>query len=343
MKKLTVLYLACLFVTEKLSGQDIHFSQYFVAPQLISPSSFGVLNSFEAGLQYKGQWNSFTNGYTSFAAVTNKSFKKQENVNSSKAYVSAGLNLILDKAGDNQLTHFKAEIPVNITKRVSSRGFLSAGLYAGFGQLAVKNDDLTWGSQFDGYEYNAALGSNETSVLQSKNYLDCGVGLSFVTLQKEKETISLKNNMGISVSHLNRPDYSLYGMPDQRLNMRINFYEYYHLYLRNSSLSVIPSVLFQYQANAYELVLGASVRKAFKESADTRQSLSLGLFYRLQDMCALTCMAELGKYSIGLNYDFNISKLMTTSRSFGGLEISVKMNNPFRYALASSKVMGKQF
>lgn len=343
MRKLAFIYLVSLLATKNLSGQDIHFSQYFVAPQLINPSGFGVLNSFEAGLQYKGQWNSFTNGYTSFAVFANKSFKKQKDVNSSKAYCSAGLNFSVDRAGDNRLSHFKAEVPVNVTKRVSSKSFLTAGLYVGFGQLSVRNDNLTWGSQFDGYQYNSSLGNNETSVLQSKNYLDCGAGLSFVTLQKDKELSALKNNVGFSISHLNRPDYSLYGMPKQRLNMRINFYEYYHFYFKNSSLSLIPSLLVQYQASAYEVIVGANVRKVFKESVDSRQSLSVGLFYRLKDMCAVNCMVDLNKYSIGLNYDFNISKLIASSRSFGGLEISVKMKTPFKYASGGSKTMGNQF
>lgn len=342
MRKLLFLYLAGAVVTTELSAQDIHFSQFYVAPQLINPSSFGIVNSFEAGVQYKGQWNSFTGGYKSYAAFVNKSFKKKDLLNSSKAYLSAGLNVIMDKAGDNQLSNVKAEIPFNVTKQISGGTFLTAGLYAGFGQLSSGNANYTWGSQYDGFEYNSSLANNETRIVQSKSYLDVGAGLSLVTLQKGKEGTTLRNNLGFSISHLNRPDYSLYGTPDERLNMRINFYEYYHHYLDNSSLSIIPSVLFQYQASAYELVLGANFRKAFKESPDTRQAVSLGLFYRLQDMCAVSCMAEVGKFNVGLNYDFNISKLMTSSRSFGGLEISLKMSNPFRYVAPTSKTMEKQ-
>lgn len=341
MRKL-LFYVAATVVTSNIFGQDIHFSQYFVAPQLINPSAFGVINAFEGGVQYKGQWNSFTKGYTSFAAFANKSFKKQTNVNTSKAYFSAGVNFIFDKAGDNQLTHFKAEIPVNVTKKLTSNSFLTAGLYVGFGQLSVKNDNFTWGSQFDGYEYNSALGSNETGVLQSKNYIDCGVGLNHITLQKGKEVSSPKNIVGFSVSHLNRPDYSLYGMSGEQLNMRINFYEYYYINA-SSSVNVIPSVLVQYQGSAHEVVLGVNVRKAFKETVDSRQALTVGLFYRFQDMCALNCMMEFNKINVGLNYDFNVSKLTTSSKSFGGLEVSVKMVNPFRYTPIATKIIGNQF
>lgn len=342
-----LLYLFSVLVLNDLIGQDIHFSQYYVAPQLINPSAFGALNSFEGGLQYKGQWNSFTNGYTSFAAFANKSFKKQKDANSSRAYFSAGLNVIYDKAGSNQLTHFKAELPVNVTKKVGSSSFLTGGLYAGFGQLAAKNDNFTWGSQFDGYQYNSALGSNEVNTLQSKSYLDCGAGLTFITLSKGREAAANapQNVTGFSISHLNRPDYSLYGTSSQKLGMRINFYEYYHIYFANSPFSLVPSLLVQYQSKAYELVVGTYLRHAFKDNSEkSSKYLSIGAFYRLQDMCALSCMIEMNQYSLGVNYDFNISRLITTSRSFGGLELSLKMNSPFQYApKAAGNIQGNKF
>ena len=342
MRKRFLLYLfPSLFVTNAFC-QDIHFSQYFVAPQLINPAGFGVINSFEAGIQYKGQWNSFTNGYTSFAAFANKSFRKEKDVNTSKAYMSAGLNVVYDKAGANNLTHFKAELPVNVTKKVSANGFLTGGLYLGFGQLAVKKDDFTWGSQYDGYQYNSALSSNELNNLENKNYLDVGIGINYVLLPKEKNLADMnspKNVIGFSVSHLNKPDFSLYGSNDQRMGMRINFYEQYHLNFDNSFYSLVPSIMVQYQLSAYEVIFGTYLKKSFKENADGKNTkhVSIGAFYRLRDMCALSCFFELNKYSIGVNYDFNISKLLNTSRSFGGLEISLKMNNPFKYANNETK------
>jgi type IX secretion system PorP/SprF family membrane protein len=340
MRKRLFLYLLSPLMIHSAFGQDIHFSQYFVAPQLLNPSAFGALNSFEAGMQYKGQWNSFTNGYTSMAAFVNKSFRSKKDQDADKAYLSAGLNVIYDKAGSNPLTHFKAELPVNVTKRVSNTGFFTAGLYAGFGQLSANNDKFTWGSQFDGYQYNSALGNNEVASLQNKGYVDVGAGITYLTIRKGKDATEVgspQNILGFSVAHLNRPEYSLYGSGDV-LGMRINFYETYYWHFRNSAFSMVPSVMLQYQSKAYEVILGTFLRKMYKEGdASSRgRYIGLGAFYRLQDMCALSCFVELDNYSLGLNYDFNISKLVTSSRSFGGLEISLRMNSPFQYTYKSS-------
>lgn len=343
MRKQLFLCLLSTLVINKVFAQDIHFSQYFVAPQLINPAGFGVLNSFEAGLQYKGQWNSFTDGYTSFAAFANKSFKTKAEVNSKKAYASAGLNVIYDKAGSNPLSHFKAEIPLNVTKQLTNAGFMTAGIYLGYGQLSVKPEDYTWGNQFDGSAYNSGLSSREAALGQTKSYVDAGAGLTFVSLRKGAEATSVQNMFGVSVSHLNRPDVGLAG--SSALGMRINVYEYYHFYFKNSPLSIVPSVLFQYQLKAYEVILGANLRRAFKDAVDPKKTkyASIGLFYRLQDMLAVNAMMELNNFSIGVNYDFNVSKLQTSSKSFGGLEISLKLNRPFNYSYKeSSKLIDKK-
>jgi hypothetical protein len=154
------------------------------------------------------------------------------------------------------------------------------------------------------------------------------------------------NVIGFSVNHLNQPDCSLYGMPGAKLGMRINFYEYYHIYLKNSSTSIIPSVMLQYQSKAYEVVVGASVRKGFKNAeADvkTTKYASVGLFYRVNDMFALNAMVQLSNYSLGVNYDFNVSKLTASSKSFGGLELALKINRPFQYSYKnSSKLIDKK-
>lgn len=324
-------------------GQDIHFSQYYMGPQLINPAGFGALNSFEAGLQYKGQWNSFTNGYTSMAAFVNKSFRKEANVNTSKAYLSAGLNVVYDKAGSTSLTHFKAELPVNVTKRISSSSFLTAGLYIGYGQLAANAGSFTWGNQFDGSSYNSSLSSNEATVGQTHSYLDCGVGLSHVAVKKGVEQNLPLNVFGFSVSHLNQPNYSLYGSGGA-LGMRVNFYDYCNLYLANSPLSIVPSVLVQYQSKAYELVLGAALKRMFRDANDPKKtkSASVGVLYRMSDVCALNCMLEMNNFNFGINYDFNVSKLITSSRSFGGAELSLKMVNPFQYSYKNSKLLEKK-
>lgn len=327
-----------LFASVILRGQDNHFSQYFIAPQFINPAAFGVFNSFEAGMQYKGQWNTFTRGYRSYAAFVNKSFKPRRG-DDRKSFASIGLNVIYDRAGDNQLTHFKTELPLNITTKLKKGGFFAGGIKVGFGQLALRSNNFTWGNQFDGFEYNSSLSSNELSTTITKFYFDCAAGISYSTYRKRKgfvETAEPKNLIGLSVDHINKPNYSVLSSGADRLKMKFNFYEYHHLYVSGSDLSFIPSLLAQYQGGAYEVIVGTYVRR--KYNTDSKYTgvkkgkyVSLGVFYRLKDACSVNLMLELKNYSFAVNYDLNVSKLRNSSKGMGGLELSITVNDATRY------------
>lgn len=337
MRKL--LFIFAIIAVIDLRGQDPHFSQFFVAPQFINPSAFGVFNSFEAGMQYKGQWNAFTRGYRSYAAFVNKSFKAKRESNDYKSYAAIGLNIMYDRAGDNQLTSFKTELPFNVTTKVNSGGFLSGGIKVGFGQLSLKSNNFTWGNQFDGFEYNPAISSNEYGPTFTRFYFDCAAGISYSTYNKRRgfiETAEPKNLIGLSVNHFNRPNYSIAGVQKDRLKMRFNFYEYHHLYLEGTDISFIPSVLAQYQGGAYEVIVGTYIRK--KYNSDSKYTgykkgkyMSLGFFYRLKDACAVNLMLEMKNYTFAVNYDLNVSKLRNSSKSMGGLEFSITVNDATRY------------
>jgi type IX secretion system PorP/SprF family membrane protein len=321
-----------------LNGQDNHFSQFFIAPQFINPSAFGVFNSFEAGVQYKGQWNSFTSGYKSYAAFVNKSFKPQPG-DDRKSFAAMGLNVVYDKAGSNQLTHFKMELPFNVTTKLNNRGFLAGGIKVGFGQLALKSGNFTWGNQFDGFEYNPAFSSNEFNSAVTRFYFDCAAGISYSTFNKTRgfvESSEPKNLIGLSVNHINKPNYSVLSGQRDRLKMRFNFYEYHHLYASGTNLSFIPSVLAQYQGGAYEVVVGTYVRRMF--FTDSKYTgikkgkyVGLGVFYRLKDACSVNLMVELKNYTFAVNYDLNVSKLRNSSKGMGGLELSITVNDATKY------------
>ncbi|MBA3665582.1 MAG: type IX secretion system membrane protein PorP/SprF, partial [Bacteroidetes bacterium] len=108
MKK--VFTIGFIIAAVKLFAQDIHLTQYFVAPQSINPAAFGVLNDFEAGVQYKSQWNSFTKGFTTYSAFVNKQIRLKKK---KSGFFAVGLNCAYDKAGDGSFTSIVGGLPVN--------------------------------------------------------------------------------------------------------------------------------------------------------------------------------------------------------------------------------------
>lgn len=334
MKKNYLLYFILIFCY-KFIAQDTHFSQYYVAPQFINPAAFGVINKFEAGLTYKSQWSSFTKGYTSYSAF----FNGRINNNKKKNYFSVGLNLQYDKSGDGNLTTLVGLFALNYSLKINSTHFISAGINGGINQKNISVQNLTWGNQFDGINYDPSLPSNEVIIPQSKTALDVGLGMAWVYKKKNSTFTDIsnpKNIFGISASHINRPSYSFFSYGDEKMSIRYNLYEYYHFYFKDSRISIIPSLLIQYQAKATEFVLGAILR--YKPNSDSKitgikqsYAVSAGFFYRFEDAGVINLGLDYKRYSFGVAYDVNLSSLKTATKNKGGLEVYIKLNSNATY------------
>lgn len=333
MKK--IFAIGILIAATKLFAQDIHLTQYFIAPQNINPAAFGVLNDFEAGAQYKSQWNTFTRGFTTYSAFANKQIRMKKK---KSGFFAVGLNCAYDKAGDGNFTSIVAGLPLNYTVKLNTNNFFTSGLYVGYNQKTITATNLTWGSQFDGFNYNQAL-PGENRIMQAKAAVDFGAGLALISKKNGKKFTELQepvNVLGISAAHLNMPSYSFYSESAERMKIRYDLYEYCHFYFDGSNLSVVPSFMAQRQGTANEFIFGSMFCYKFSTQSyitglNQSSSFDMGIFYRFKDAVTVNTMFEYRSYIFGVSYDVNVSKLKPTSKSKGGLEISFKVRNPYKY------------
>ncbi|MBA3682202.1 MAG: PorP/SprF family type IX secretion system membrane protein [Bacteroidetes bacterium] len=312
--------------------QDTHLTQYFIAPQTINPSAFGVINSFEAGFQYKSQWNAFTKGFTTYSAFVNKQIPNRRQDN--KGFFSVGLNFGYDKSGDSKLTNVSGGLPLNYSLKLNDHQFFTSGVSVGFAQKTLSDPNQTWGSQYDGFNYNSSL-PNENKSRQSIMALDLGAGIALINKKNGKRfavNTEPSNTLGFSVAHINKPKYSFYKSSNERLLMRFNLYESFNYCFNGSPYSISPSLLLQYQGGATEAVLGAMFQ--YRSGSDSyltglkkTKAFGFGAYYRAKDALAISAFVEVKKTMFGLSYDINTSNLQKTSKSKGGLEIFIKIKN----------------
>src|ERR1700748_2037569 len=109
-----------------LTAQDIHFSQSFEAPLLRNPSLAGIFDG-DVRVQgvYRNQWNSITNAYNS--GSLNAEYKMP--VGATNDFLTAGIQILYDKAGTAGLTTSHFLPAINYHKALSSekRMYLSVG------------------------------------------------------------------------------------------------------------------------------------------------------------------------------------------------------------------------
>jgi len=94
---------AMLLSSPAVNAQDIHFTQFDMAPLVINPAFTGMFDGrVRAAGIYRNQWGSVTVPYVTFGASVDMPLLIERNGD----YLAAGLQLYQDQAGDGNLKNF---------------------------------------------------------------------------------------------------------------------------------------------------------------------------------------------------------------------------------------------
>lgn len=336
--KIAILILGLSNAAVLVKSQDIHFSQFSMTPLLINPAQAGTQNDLRAIINYKNQWSSVADPYTTYNFSFDMAINKKK---SGSGFSALGVNVFNDKAGNAKMGTFQGTVTYAYHVYLSDRSTLGGGLYGAFGQRSSDLGGLQWGNQYDGMAYNANLPSGELDGSENFMFLDFGGGVHWRYNRNERYMTGNDQrtyNAGITVFHVNSPKYSFYDT-DEKLHMKEVFYANALIGIGNTNLSVVPGFFYSKQGKLSELLMGSMFRFQFKESSKITgyikgSSMSAGIYYRNKDAVVACLMYEFSQYAIGMSYDVNLSGLKTVSNGKGGLEISLRFvsPNPFLYA-----------
>jgi type IX secretion system PorP/SprF family membrane protein len=343
MKSMRYILLVLVLIPIGIMGQDVHFSQFGQTPQLINPGATGVFDgAIRGNLNYRTQWGAFGNAFNTYAA----SFDMPIANKGRGGYFGIGANFYKDVAGTADFGNFLGSISVSGILPVAKNHSFSLGLQAGFGQYSANLAKLTWGSQFNGTEFDTDINSNENFSGGSVSYIDMGAGVFYEFKNSSAEffgTDLSKFSLGIAGYHLNKPKQDFLSNTEDEIPMKIVSQFAGTFDIRGSKLALVPSMFYAFQGPHSELTpgmlfklrMGASTKYTgfFKQSA-----IYFGGHYRLKDAIIPQVYLEFTDYMIGVSYDYNNSALSTITGGNGGLEISIRyINRPKAIQRASFK------
>ena len=320
-----------------LNAQDIHFSQFWMAPLTQNPALAGANHDLQAIVNYKDQWRSVASPYKTFDISFDMKLNRKK---TTKGFCAGGINFFADKAGDAQLGTTQGNLNFAYHVFLNNHNTLGGGIMGGFGQRSINYSELQWLNQYDGTSYNSALSSGEPTTGANFTYTDLGAGLVWV--YKKKEAYISGNDQvnaaaGLSVFHINRPGYSFYNT-GEKLNMKIVAHGNVLYGIKNTNVSIVPGFVFYSQGSSNEILLGTLFRYTLKEASKITGNIkgsgfALGIHYRNKDAAITSAMIEIGQLTFGFSYDINLSGLKQASNGRGGAEISVRFvnHNPFLY------------
>jgi len=315
-RKHLISVIICLLVGFSLHAQDLHFSQFFSAPLYTNPANTG---NYEGDLRFvlnsKNQWTTFANAYRTIAGSADITF---DDLFIEKAKAGLGLIINNDVAGDGKLGtnqfYLSTAYSLPVVKKYNVR--LGLGFYGGYVLHGIDYNNLYFGNQYSGEQFDQSLPTGENWSDSRLNYFDCGIGLN---LQYSKNHIS-NAYLGFAVSHLNTPKKSFVENSDEVLPIKwvINVGLEYKI---QDYFFVEPVFLAMFQQKYREYNLGALVRLDYNPV--NLQSIYFGLVTRMRDAGIVCFGLKYRDVKFMINYDINLSNLSTISKGRGGVELSL--------------------
>lgn len=324
MKKLLLGIGASLMLSGSALAQDIHFTQYFTSPLTLNPAMTGlVADDVRAAANYRSQWasvsqNPYVTGSVSVDIATLKGKLPEGDA------LGVGVLGFYDKSGSGGLTNTTAGLSLAYHKAFGRdrQQHLSFGGQALLVQKNINFQKLTFEDM-----YNSGTGTIVNQTGEKFNnadltYPDYNLGVMYSGQVADHATFYL----GYSAYHLTRPVETFLGSDTVTIHTRHSAY-IGGSFDMNPNTVLYASALYQAQASAQEIILGAAVGFVLNPGHDEEYQKNtifyLGGWYRYQDAVAPYIAIEWAKMRLGISYDVNISSFTPATRSVGAYEISL--------------------
>lgn len=313
--KFKILLVPVLFCLT-LSGQDVHFSQYYLSPLSLNPANTGnYRGDYRFFGNYRSQWREISKPYNTF------SVGGDFNIYPSNQQLSGGLIFINDKSGGN--LNVNKILPSAALHRKISEFNLHAGIQPG---VVVKSIDfyahsfpnqLNWSSG----KFDNTLPNNEANVSQRFTYFDLNIGAGV-----SRKFGKWEPEAGFALFHLNKPKESFLSTSNrlplrQAYNLGLN-------YFLNDQFIIRAYSLYGFTTKVSDWVSGINLEYVLSKNVFFTNSVFAGLmwrdgFNRNSDAAIATIGMNYSHYTVGFSYDITFSQLKTAVDSRGAFEIAL--------------------
>jgi type IX secretion system PorP/SprF family membrane protein len=325
-----LLFIVPIIIQFCCTAQDVHWAQPSGTLLYQNPAFTCINGRFSASLNYRNQWNVLNTSYNSYIFSGDYQLLRDKK---HKVELATGVLFYQDVAGDGKLRTTIGGLTIACLVKVSKKVKIGTGMGFNAVQKSLRLNNFTWGSQFDGNNYNPALDNNEGKRSSAIVFADLSAGVSMVYDKSGGSLLSdskTKFILGYSVSHYNYPNQSAVGGTDY-LKMKHIFYWQGAFDVKNN-LTLKPVLFFYYQGAMLEATAGCLVRYSTGQQSKITgikkgSAFSAGLLYRYNDAVVPVIELEKGMLLFGISYDVNVSKLYTMSKLRGGIELSIRLIN----------------
>jgi len=321
MKKLLFGVSVAMMLAGSAIAQDVHFTQYFTSPLTLNPAMTGLVpDDIRFAANYRTQWSSvspdpYITGTASYDMAMLKGKLPEGDA------LGIGLLMLYDKSGSGGLTNTTAGLSLAYHKAFGydRQQHISIGMQADYVSKSLDFAKLTFEDMF----VNGAPTqlTHENFPKTTLSYPDFNGGIMYSGKIADHAT----GYVGYSYYHLTNPTESF--LQD---NVTIHSRQTGYLggsFDMNENTVLYASALYQSQASASEIVVGAAVgfvlNPGHDEEFQKNTIFYLGGWYRYGDAVCPYVGLEWSKMRFGVSYDVNVSSFTPATGGAGAYEISL--------------------
>lgn len=333
---------AILLLAGGIKAQDVHFSQYTMAPLLLNPALAGLNQcDYRVSTNFRTQWTNI-NGLNTYSTVAGSADMTIGKISKYNSFAGAGISFFYDQAGDLKFNTSRVDLNAAYHFMLNRKGTMSisAGLQGSFNYRGIDASKATFDSQWDN-----STGSVNTNI-QGETFGrtrivfgDAGFGLFFNALTKKNHNIYL----GFSATHLNQPKISFYPNTTDASNVNERLYMKFSLHGGaqlnvTRKLAITPHFMALVQGPSQQYNIGANVKMKISNIPSDQTAIYFGAQYRglfytkggPVDAVIVSTRADYRGFTFGFSYDINVSKLLPATGSVGGPELVLMYQGCFR-------------
>lgn len=298
-----------------LSAQDIHFSQFDVAPLVYNPAFIG---SFDGDIRFianqRTQWRSVTVPYSTIGVSGELRELKLD-----KRF-GAAASIYQDRAGDSRLNTLQLNLAgsYEFKRSADSLHRFTAGFQTGFTHRNIDYSELRYDNQWNGSSYDPSINPSEVYSRDARTNLNLNIGAGWYYFKDRRHHA----HGGIALHHLNKPKQSFFDDRSIGLDRRFSMIASGVKRL-NYDWDLMGSLLLSRQGKFMEFNTGLGARYILMDKNQFFRTLFAGFYFRTKDAGYLVAGMDYDAWRVGISYDFNLSDLKPASAGKGGFELSI--------------------
>lgn len=310
-----------------VSGQDVHYSQYFNSPFNLNPGLVGVFDgNIRLHGNYRFQWNRPDTDYRSLDVGADMKFVPScvsDLGAREKNYFALGAIINNDRAGDLGLSLTGINLLGSYSLGLGDNMLLTPGISLGYFNRGFDLSNALW-SDFP--TTNSQSDPQITDDFDRINYFDVSGGVNLRYQKSYRKHLDL----GVGLFHLLTPNQKFSDEPsyDAFLARKLNLYGMLNWPLM-SRLDIVLNGLYSNQNPYREIVLNGQGRIYLDKAAS--KSLFLGGGVRLAragdssiDAFYPMIAVQVNSLYASFSYDINVSEFDWATERFGGPEVALR-------------------